>query len=140
MKVRVYFNLHKNVYSVQHWVKGKGWRLFKHEDAVFLKDVSFKVYETGRQRVLSERRKNVHAYVIGDLCFEAPLHYIIEGYKVRYNPYVGSSFFTQFADGTAAALSGCKHLLMTVKDGRPNMTSERVYTSCAEDSVKYRNV
>jgi hypothetical protein len=66
--------------------------------------VSFKVYATGRARVLLEKRKNVHAFVIGD--FEegekflsehrmpSPAYFISKGYQyVRYNPYIYDYFF-----------------------------------------------
>lgn len=67
---RVYRNLHKQCYSIQHYVKRKGWRLREHADEVcmfplFASDmVKFKVYENGRNKVLSEKKKNVHAFVL----------------------------------------------------------------------------
>ena len=66
-KARVYFNLHKHKISVQKYVEGKGWRLFCHLDYLIMKNCVFKVYESGRKRVFRENRKNVHAYVIGDV-------------------------------------------------------------------------
>ena len=54
-----------------------------------LENVTFKVSEAGRQRVLREGRKNVHAYIIGDLVDGRPL---TEGETVTYNPYKFSSF------------------------------------------------
>jgi len=88
MKVRVYRNLHKKCLSVQTMTK-KGWRVTKHVQSICLKDVSFKVSEAGRQRVLKEKRKNVHALVEG---YEADS---FEGSssQVSYNPYVSSHFF-----------------------------------------------
>lgn len=67
MKVRIYFNLHRRLWSVQSYVKGKGWRVIGHAREVYLSDVTFKVSEAGRQRVIREKRKNVHAYAIGTL-------------------------------------------------------------------------
>ena len=38
-----------------------------HVDTINLKSVSFKVSETGRQRVIATKQKNVHAYVVGEV-------------------------------------------------------------------------
>jgi hypothetical protein len=40
-------------------------RIVGYAEAVILTDVEFRVRESGRQRVLRERRKNVHAFVVG---------------------------------------------------------------------------
>lgn len=88
-RVRVYFNLHKRLFSVQE--KGeKGWRVIGHTNNITLKDVRFKVNEAGRQRVLKEKRKNVHAYVEGYVSHDSfdcksPM-------RVKYNPYRAGSF------------------------------------------------
>ena len=84
-KVRVYFNLHRKQLSVQEKTP-KGWRVWLHASKVTLKNVTFKVSEAGRQRVLRERKKNVHAFVEGDLV-------LLTGSKIQprvwvsYNPY-----------------------------------------------------
>lgn len=107
MKVRVYYNLHKHVYSVQHYIKGKGWRLYKHLNKVYLEDVEFKVYEIGRQRVLQEKRKNVHAYVIGTLKDFKRINDIC---TVTYNPYYTSSFIIK---ANKAPVKNAKAALLT---------------------------
>jgi hypothetical protein len=89
MKVRVYRNLHKKCLSVQHKT-AKGWRLWKHVDRANLTNVEFKVYQNGREKVLKEKQKNVHAFVIGEW-EESDL--IIKNPKaVYYNPYQTSQF------------------------------------------------
>ena len=61
---KIYFNLHKKCYSVQAWdTDKKGWRLYKHSNELYVKDVSMQVNEKGRQRVIQEKRKNVHAFL-----------------------------------------------------------------------------
>lgn len=60
--VRVYWNINKNCWSIQH--KGK---VVEHSDSILLKNVTFLVFETGRQRVLQEKRKNVHAFAEGEM-------------------------------------------------------------------------
>ena len=89
MKVRVYWNLHKDCYSVLNWEKGssKG-RLLKHADSVNLKDVSFIVQPAGVDRVRSEKVKNVHAFVEGTLSDEQTER----GVVVTYNPYTMKTF------------------------------------------------
>ena len=91
MQVKVYFNLHKKVWSVLHRTP-KGWRLAFHERELTLKDVTFKVSEAGRQRVLREKRKNVHAFAIGELVDTLPNGFDILMQPVSYNPYKAGTF------------------------------------------------
>jgi hypothetical protein len=96
MKVFVYFNLHKRVFSVKALEgKDKG-RVIGHRTSLAIDSPVFKVSEAGRQRVIRERRKNVHAGVVGFLT--APYdwkHEVVEWTPVLYNPYVFPSFVTQ---------------------------------------------
>ena len=87
MKVKVYFNLHKKVFSV---VDNKTKKVVRYSNGLSLNDATFKVSKAGRERVLKERRKNVHAYVIG----EDDLNYCIpsDATEVTYNPYLYNSF------------------------------------------------
>ena len=62
LRVMVYYNLHKHTFSVTY--KGK---VVLYADYVKLKNVEFRVREGGRERVRREKKKNVHAFVIGDL-------------------------------------------------------------------------
>jgi hypothetical protein len=69
-KVKVYKNLHASrkasmaIYSVQD---SKTRLVTDRVSAAFLTDVTFKVSQKGRQRVIREGRKNVHAFVVGEL-------------------------------------------------------------------------
>jgi hypothetical protein len=67
MQARVYFNLHRKLWSVQLRNERGGWYVAYHARAVRLENVRWKVSEAGRQRVIREQRKNVHAYACGDL-------------------------------------------------------------------------
>jgi hypothetical protein len=89
MEVRVYKNLHTGTLSMQTYIKGKGWRVHSHPMRVMLKDAKFLVYEAGRQRVLKEKRKNVHAYIQGTLQTKSPKKY---PNRARYNPYKYSTW------------------------------------------------
>ena len=89
MRVKVYFNLHKKLFSVVAMEGENKGRVIEHIDKINLENCSFRVQKSGREKVLREKRKNVHAY--------------ISGYKVSsdnkrlqseatYNPYKYSTF------------------------------------------------
>ena len=85
-KVRVYYNLHRKQLSVQSKTD-KGWRVWLHANKVTLEDVEFKVSEAGRQRVLREKKKNVHAFIEGYLVLDG-IEKIEPRVLVSYNPYL----------------------------------------------------
>lgn len=90
MKVKVYYNLHKKCYSIVSLEKENYGKVIKHSNCVPLFDAQFKVSEKGRQRVLSEQKKNVHAYVVGTWVSEFVPRLPIK--LATYNPYKYSSF------------------------------------------------
>lgn len=79
-----------------------------HADSLLMRDVDFAVQKAGRQRVIDEGRKNVHAFVRGTLVYadgepgfladdrSAVSRMIDEclwnGYSILYNPYEGDCF------------------------------------------------
>lgn len=84
MLVEVYYNLHKKCLSVRH--KGK---VISHTPAITLRNAKFVVREGGRQRVLQEGKKNVHAFVKGELVsYDSTEH----ARSATYNPYRFASF------------------------------------------------
>ena len=91
MKVFVYYNLHKHVWSIKALEGAQKGRVIAHSPTVLLHNATGKVSEAGRQRVLCEKRKNVHAGIVGTL-----VHTGVEGYfpglPVTYNPYKYTSF------------------------------------------------
>jgi hypothetical protein len=88
-RVRVYRNLTRKCLSVQLRQPGKGWRVAYHCNAIDLFNVVFTVHQAGRERVLREKRKNVHAYVTG-----IPHGFAASpsGVSVRYDPYAMGTF------------------------------------------------
>jgi hypothetical protein len=95
MIVFVYFILHKRVFSVKALEGAEKGRVIGHRTSLAIYSPTFKVSEAGRQRVVRERRKNVHAGVVGFLT--APYDWtkeLVEWTPVLYNPYVFSSFVT----------------------------------------------
>lgn len=91
MRVFVYFNLHKLLWSVRALDGPNKGRVIQHALEVHLVDCQFRVSEAGRQRVLRERRKNVHAGVVGRLA-EAVLMDPAATQRVTYNPYKFATF------------------------------------------------
>ena len=91
-KVMVYYNLHKQTFSVTYDSK-----VIIHADYVKLGDVEFRVRQGGREKVVREKSKNVHSFVIGTLmdyctypCENLPSE--PNNNIVTYNPYKYSSF------------------------------------------------
>jgi len=85
--VKVYRNLHKDCFSIVQDGLVKA-----HARHIYLRDVKFKVSEAGRQRVIQEKRKNVHAFLIGKLAKISDQKEIVEETGVTYNPYKYDSF------------------------------------------------
>lgn len=82
----VYYNLHKHCFSMV-----QDGLVVLHTDMIVLENVIFKVSEAGRQRVLSEGRKNVHARVKGT--FKGIAADNLNGFReAYYNPYKVETF------------------------------------------------
>ena len=92
MKVFVYYNLHRNCFSVKALEGERKGRVIAHRDLVSLTDAVFKVSAAGRARVIREQRKNVHAGVVGEWRHVWVRPQDQELVRVTYNPYAYSSF------------------------------------------------
>lgn len=79
----VYRNLHKKAWSVK-----QGTVIF-HCNTIVLRGVEFSVCEGGRQRVLREKKKYVHAFVKGFIVDRDDLEI---GDTIYYNPYTCEKF------------------------------------------------
>ena len=64
-------------------------RVLFHANEITLGNVQFKVGKAGRERVLREKRKNVHAGVVG---YITDVSLLCQGKRVTYDPYKYSSF------------------------------------------------
>ena len=62
MRLEAYYNLHKKCISARP-IGGS----VKHYEFLSLDDASFSVQPAGRKKVLKEKKKNVHAFVRGNL-------------------------------------------------------------------------
>ena len=84
-KVFVYKNLHQDCWSIRQDGLVKA-----HTTEVNLWDCAFRVNAKGRQKVLEEQRKNVHAGIKG---YIDELHLSLPNpIEVTYNPYKYDSF------------------------------------------------
>jgi hypothetical protein len=97
-RVFVYRNLHKRMWSVK---SAETNRLLCHSSNLILRQCQFRVSEAGRQRVIREGRKNVHAGIYGYWCEGISVLLIrVRGWdEVTYDPY-SQSKFTRVEDGS----------------------------------------
>lgn len=93
-KVFAYRNLHRQCWSVKALEGPFKGRVIYHANDLTLGWCDFKVSQAGRQRVLREQKKNVHAGVVGYLtdCGEIATDGIDLNVPVTYNPYKYDSF------------------------------------------------
>lgn len=112
-RVYVYWNLHKDLYSVR-----KKGRVHRHATHVQLRNVTFAVSESGRQRVLREGRKNVHAGIRGEDCTREGGWETRGWRRITYDPYRFDSFVT--ANGLRPVV-GASQVVGAVVDGRPRV-------------------
>ena len=90
MRVEVYFNLHKYTWSIRQCSTG---RVILHTDKVHIRDPKFVVRQSGRERVLREGKKNVHAFVRGEIThFDDFDPDYLDYTLVAYNPYKFDTF------------------------------------------------
>lgn len=112
----VYFNLHTKRFSVMN--RGK----VRNSNAEFLciSDADFVVRPAGRERVLREGRKNVHAFVRGSAVevdrdgfsdLDAPV-------QISYNPYKGNTFYRV---DTGEPVYHAEQVFAEAKDGRATL-------------------
>ena len=105
MKVFVYFNLHRKMFSIKALEGPMKGRVVAHRHTVLVNDATFKVSEAGRQRVIREQRKNVHAGVSGTWLddYFTFTSVSINGGAVMYNPYKYSTFVHLYGEHPIAS-------------------------------------
>jgi len=80
-----YKNLHKDKWSIRQAGKVVG-----HTSMLILSDAKLMVGKKGRERVLREKQKNVHAGISGFIC--EPSVVARRLFEITYNPYKYASF------------------------------------------------
>jgi hypothetical protein len=115
-KVFVYRNVNTGNWSIRAQGGLLGGRVIAHADSLALYGAEFVVSESGRQRVLREGRKNVHAGVVGELAPE--FNWIASGdwldTEIYYNPWQTSTFVVR---GSAVPVVRASHVHLGT-DGR----------------------
>lgn len=88
---RIYRNLNsERLMSIQQKI-GKSWVVVGHVQNAVLRDVKFHVSQSGRERVVRDKRKNVHAWASAILVHEA-ISELPEIQPIHYCPYTQNSF------------------------------------------------
>jgi hypothetical protein len=105
VSVTVYRNLHKACWSVKDRYTGKVIALL--EEVLLSGGVTFHVSSAGRERVLAQRVKNVHAGVRGrwKTAKIPPLFTLDSPRRVRYNPYTHPYFTDEDTSPVSSAHS-----------------------------------
>jgi len=119
MKVSIYRNLHNGLISIKSASSGL---VLGHAKSVDIAWADFVVHEAGRQRVLKDRQKNVHAYVKGLLLnttgfkpykgrslgpVYGALDTIHKATVVSYNPYKAPHFVIKGTSDKVSKASLC---------------------------------
>lgn len=93
-KVEIYKNLHNGLFSVR-----QNGLVVAHVESFSLSQVFCKVSESGRQKVIADRKKNVHAFLCGKLlevnCIGTDnglTETLVHNHKLSYNPYKQGNF------------------------------------------------
>lgn len=91
----VYRNLHRKCFSLR-----KAGKVYGYANTLIATDVTFKVFEAGRKKVLETKRKNVHAGILSpeiitdfatiETEFTREFSQLS---KISYNPYQANGFF-----------------------------------------------
>jgi len=112
MRVQVYYNLRRKLFSVKALSGELKGRVIAHAPIVELDNCIFKVSQAGRKRVLATRQKNVHAGIEGNLVGfpsqERVVGKALEGNGfafgiARYNPYKYETFVDESGDPVLSA-------------------------------------
>lgn len=98
-RVFVYWNLQRGLWSVKDITPGSETygRVIVRMPEILLENAEGKVSEAGRQRVLREKRKNVHAGIVGSWPAGLLRHNLAQhvediGDRITYNPYKYARF------------------------------------------------
>jgi hypothetical protein len=158
----IYYNLHKGCWSLKstvsydatqssHFHPSVKGRVTGHADTILATCTTTKISETGRQRVIREKRKNVHAGIIGTRCLVGPQYVFVTTEltdSMTYNPYKRSDFYDR---ATGVAVTTATYVLLRSGGsdnpprvyygnqlyyahwhGRPDSAESRGFVSCAE--------
>ena len=112
MRVFVYSNLHRHLWSIKALTGPQKGLVIGHSHTVLLQDAVGKVSQAGRARVLRDRCKNVHAGIVGTLVHTEGEAYFPGLTEVTYNPYKYTTFVHK---DTEEVYNGSQFAYMTDK-------------------------
>ena len=98
-QVLIYKNLHNGLFSVK-----QNGLVVAHVHSIVLKNGFFDVNQAGRNRVIKEKKKNVHAYVKGFIVSINTVWQNEQKRLVTYNPYNNEHFIFRDNSERATAL------------------------------------
>lgn len=98
-QVLIYKNLHNGLFSVK-----QNGLVVAHVESIVLKNGFFDVNQAGRNRVIKEKKKNVHAYVKGFIVSINTVWQNEQKRLVTYNPYNNEHFIFRDNSERASAL------------------------------------
>ena len=91
-------------------------KVIDHTPMIELFMPMYKVSEKGRQRVLKEKRKNVHAHVVGYKC--KLKKEVVLGDQITYNPYYHSSFINKDCGSKVISARYCRLYVDNCKNAK----------------------
>lgn len=122
-KVEVYWNLHRKCWSLR-----SGGKVVSHETSVVIHGGELVVRPAGRKRVLREGKKNVHAFVRGNLHLTRPCTVIpnisMFWEEVTYNPYKHETFVDRLHGHPRYR---GRAVIMSKRDGKPVVWIKKEY-------------
>lgn len=91
MKTAKYY-IYRNLRTGDFSIKYRGL-VIANADSFIAENVTFRVSEPGRQRVIKEKRKNVHAFTVCDKYNYTKIHNVVDYLRIiTYNPYKSGNF------------------------------------------------
>jgi hypothetical protein len=103
-KVAVHRNLNNGLFSIKDPKTGL---VLAHGNSFILSECTFVVREKSRQRVLSEKRKNVHAWIEGKLIHILDINEVSPKLvEIYYNPYETKTFINKETKEELKSVSG----------------------------------
>lgn len=129
-RVEVYWNLHKNLWSIRSTATGRLIPILPHREHLHLMFVKWVVQPAGRARVLREGRKNVHAFARGylvpecgdDATFMVDAQELLDSDGLMYNPYKMDTFQTV---DTGKTVRESEKAYLDMRAGRPRVSAVR---------------
>ena len=112
MRVEVYFNLHRKLWSVVDLSTGL---VVEHVNEIAIANPVFTVQPAGRRKVIQQQRKNVHAFVRGQRVERPQVD--SDGVAVYYNPYKCCQDCGTLE--LCAGLDTCRASFVTKPEGAP---------------------